>query len=154
MKQNYLAIPLIVVIVALWSGLITSSGLIWYRTIKLPSWTPSGTVIGIVWSIIFLLSAASAIIIWNKKARGQRFWIIILIFILNALLNILWSNLFFGQGLIGLAAIEAIILDLSVVALIVLMWPVSKLASLLLWPYAGWVTFAICLNYIIWLLNK
>ncbi|MCL5733910.1 MAG: tryptophan-rich sensory protein, partial [Patescibacteria group bacterium] len=95
MKQNYLAIPLIVVIVALWSGLITSSGLIWYRTIKLPSWTPSGTVIGIVWSIIFLLSAASAIIIWNKKARGQRFWIIILIFILNALLNILWSNLFF-----------------------------------------------------------
>ncbi|MCL5733281.1 MAG: tryptophan-rich sensory protein [Patescibacteria group bacterium] len=155
MKQNYLVIPLIVIIIAIWGGLITSGGMVWYETIKLPAWTPSGVAIGIVWMVIFVLSAASALIIWNKKSkRDQKFWIIILIFILNALLNILWSNLFFGRGLIGLAAIEAVVMDLTVIALVALIWPLSKLASSLLLPYAGWVIFAIYLNYVIWILNR
>ncbi len=154
MKQNYLIIPLIVILVALWGGFITSTGMAWYKTIGIPSWTPSGGFIGAIWAFIFILSAASAIIVWNKAARNQRFWIIILLFIMNALLNILWSNLFFGKGLIGWAAVEAVILDFSVWALVILIRSVSKLASALLLPYAGWVIFAIYLNYIIWMLNK
>ncbi len=155
MKRSYLVIPLITLLTAFWGGLITGGGMAWYRTIKIPLWTPSGIFIGAAWAVIFILSAASALIVWNRKAaRNQKFWIIILIFIMNALLVILWSNLFFGRGLIGLAAIEAIFLDLSVLALIILIWPVSKLASALLFPYAGWAAFAVYLNYAVWLLNK
>jgi tryptophan-rich sensory protein len=154
MKQNYLIIPVITVLVALWYGLITSAGIAWYKTIKIPFWTPSSAFISAVWTIIFILSAISAIIVWNKSVRDQRFWIIILLFTMNALLNILWSNLFFGEGLIGWAAIEAIILDISVWVLAILIRPISKLASVLLLPYAGWVIFAIYLNCVIWTLNK
>ncbi len=33
---------------------------------------------------------------------------------------------------------EAIVLDLTVIALIVLVWPITKWGSILLWPYAAW----------------
>jgi len=41
-----------------------------------------------------------------------------------------------------------------VIGLMILIWPVSRLAAGLLIPYAGWVAFATYLSYIIWSLNK
>jgi len=154
MKINYLVIPLIVFFVSFLGGQLTSSGMDWYKTIKLPSWTPPGSVIGLVWAIIFILSAISIILIWNKLDRAGNFNWIISIFILNALLNIFWSYLFFYQGQIGFAIIEAAILALSVLALIILIWPVYKPAAILLIPYVVWVSFATFLTYSIWILNK
>jgi len=154
MKLNYLIIPLIVLAVAWLGGQLTGSGMDWYRTIKLPSFTPPGSIIGLVWTIIFILSAISAIIFWNKTTTDNRFYWIIAIFIANAILNIAWSYLFFNQHLLGLATIEAAILDLSVIALILLLWPISKISAGLLVPYAGWAAFATYLTYLVWSLNK
>ena len=154
MKLNYFVIPLIVLAVAWLGGQLIGSGMTWYRTIKLPSFTPPGSIIGLVWTIVFILSAISAIIFWNKTAADNRFYWIIAIFIANAILNIAWSYLFFNQHLLGLATIEAAILDLSVIALIILLWPISKISAGLLVPYAGWAAFATYLTYLVWSLNK
>lgn len=154
MKPNYFIIPLIVLITAILGNWLTGGGMDWYKTIRLPSWTPPGSMIGIVWTIIFILSTASALIFYNLAERGNRFIWIIFICLLNAILNISWSYLFFRQHLIGPAVIEAALLDLSVIALIILIWPISRLASLLLLPYAGWAAFATYLTYIVWSLNK
>ncbi|PIR66294.1 MAG: hypothetical protein COU51_04675 [Parcubacteria group bacterium CG10_big_fil_rev_8_21_14_0_10_36_14] len=70
------------------------------------------------------------------------------------MLNFLWSYLFFDQHLFFLAIIEASILGFSVLILIIFIWPVSRLASILLFPYFGWVAFATYLTYAIWVLNK
>jgi len=154
MKLNYVIIPLLVFLTSFIGSLATSGGMEWYKTIKIPSWTPPGSVIGLVWTIIFILAAFSAIIVWNSGVSGNRFNWIIGIFIANAILNILWSYIFFNQHLIATAFGEAILLDVTVIALIILIWPISKLASLLLVPYASWVAFASYLTFIIWNLNK
>jgi tryptophan-rich sensory protein len=153
MKLNYIVIPLIVFLVALAGSLITSGGMDWYKTIRLPDWTPSGAVIGAAWTIIFILAAISVLVFWNKFPRGKKFNWIFLIFFINALLNILWSYLFFGQHLIGWAVWGAGLLGLSVILLIALIRPVSHLASVLLFPYAIWVIFATYLTYTVWNLN-
>jgi tryptophan-rich sensory protein len=152
-KMNYIVIPLITILTAAVGSWLTSKGMGWYQTIKLPPWTPPGSAIGSVWTTIFILSAVSALIVWNKAPRDARFCWIIAIFIANAILNVFWSFLFFNQHLFGQAVIEAAVLGISVAALVVLIWPVSRLASLLLAPYFAWVTFATYLAYVIWTIN-
>jgi len=150
MKLNYIIIPLIAFLVATIGSFFTGTGMDWYETINLPSWTPPGYIIGIVWTIIFILTAISALIVWKKP----RNWLIIIIFLINAFLNVFWSYLFFNQHLIGAAFFEAVILDITVFILIFLIWPLSKLASLLLLPYGLWTAFASFLTLVVWFMNK
>lgn len=154
MRLNYVIIPLIAVAVAMTGGWLTSGGMDWYKTIKLPTWTPSGSFIGLVWTIIFILSAIAALIVWNQTPHNYRFWWIIGLFLLNAVLNVFWSYLFFNQHQISPATFEAALLGLNVIMLIIFIWPVAYRAALLLVPYAAWVIFATYLNYLIWILNK
>ena len=154
MKLNYLIIPLITLLVSLLGSWLTSGGMEWYQKIKLPAWTPAGSVIGFAWTTIFILSTISALLVWNKFPRDKRFVWVIGLFFINAGLNIFWSWLFFNQHLIGWAAIEAALLGLSVVGLIILIGPISRLATWLLVPYAAWVAFATYLTYLIWTLNR
>ena len=171
MKSNYIIIPLAVLFAALTGSNVTSNGMEWYATINLPSFTPSGATIGSVWTVIFILAAVSALIVWNNKPGLMSIvkgWIglgsdlpaplrrrfIMMVFVLNAVLNVLWSVIFFGAHNIGVAVVEAAVLGASVVILMVLIWPVSKLASWLLAPYAVWVGFATYLTYCVWVLNK
>lgn len=154
LKLNYIIIPLIIFGISFFGGRLTDAGMNWYKKIIVPDFTPPGYIIGIVWTIIFILFALSIIIVWNKTKRDSRFWTIIGFFILNGALNIFWSFLFFYSQLIKPAIYEAVLLDLTVILLIILIWPISRLASLLLLPYALWTAFATYLTYSIWLLNK
>lgn len=153
MRLNYIIIPAITLATALLGGKLTGGGMSWYRTIKLPSWTPPGSVIGAVWTFLFILATISALLVWNGSAHDNRFGLIIAIFIVNAILNISWSWLFFSQHLLGSAIFEAILLGLSVIILIILIWPRSIWAGGLLVPYALWVAFASFLTYKVWSLN-
>lgn len=153
MRPNYLLIPLIVALIATIGSWFTDQGMEWYQTINLPSWTPPGSTIGMVWTGIFILSAIAILTVWNRTKRDKRFWVIISLLGLNGVLNLAWSFLFFYSGLIGVAFWEAVLLDISVIGLIVLIWPKYKWAALLFLPYALWGGFAAYLNYIIWTLN-
>ncbi|MEM4263633.1 MAG: TspO/MBR family protein [Candidatus Woesearchaeota archaeon] len=153
-KPNYIIIPIITIAVSVIGSMITSKGMQWYKTINLPSFTPPGSFIGAVWTMIFILATISALIVWNKMPQEGNFWWIIALFLINAGLNVFWSYLFFGKHMLNVAFIEAGLLDLTVITLIILIWPVSRLAAGLLIPYAAWVAFATYLSYIIWSLNK
>ena len=154
MKLNYILIPVAALAVALLGGWLTSGGMEWYKTIKLPGFTPAGGIIGTVWTVIFILAAISALIFWNHKPGPENFNLIAALLILNGILNIAWSLIFFRLHLLGPAIFEAGILGLSVFILIILIWPVSRLAAGLLIPYAGWASFATYLTYAVWALNK
>lgn len=156
MKINYILIPLIVFFVGFGGGRLTRTpdAMQWYQTLTLPSWTPPGSFIGLVWTVIFILTAVSLIIVWNRIPRIPHFSTIIAFFIANGVFNVLWSFLFFNRHLLTWAFFDALLIGLTVYVLIFLIWPYSKSAALLLFPYAGWVTFASFLNYQIMMLNR
>lgn len=155
LKPAYIIIFTIVLIVASLGSFFSGQGLAgWYQTLALPSSTPPGWIIGIVWTIIYVLSAISAIIFWNKAPRNEKFWIIVLLFLVNAFLNILWSYLFFSRHLIFTALIEMIFLELTIVGLISLLRVDARNAAYLLFPYFVWVLYATYLTSIIWRLNR
>ena len=154
MKPNYLLIPLATVVTALGGSWITDRGMNWYRAINLPAWTPAGSIIGAVWTVLFVLATIAALLIYNLIPKGKKRRQIMWAFLANAVLNVLWSGLFFGWHLSGWAIIEAMVLALSVLVLIILIWPKSKAAAVMLMPYFAWVCFAAHLTYSVWLLNK
>ena len=151
-NASYLVIPSAVVLVAVTGSLFSTAGMDWYRSIRLPSWTPPGPVFGAAWTSIFALAAASAVIAWNSAKRNATFGLGVAL-VLNGLLNILWTYLFFRLHLMSAAVGEAALLELSVIALIAVVWPVSRLAAALLFPYAAWVAFATFLANAVWRLN-
>ncbi len=153
LKLDHLLIPSAVASVALLGSMVTRGGMPWYRGIHLPSWTPPGSAIGLVWTAIFVLSALSLLLVFNGGHAAHAVRPIGRLALLNGALNVLWSVLFFGLHRIGAATVEAALLGASVVWLMVVMWPLSRLASLLLAPYAAWVAFATYLTYSIWRLN-
>ena len=153
MKLNYVIIPLITVLVAWTGSQFTRSGMDWYETLDVPSFTPPGWFIGTVWTILYVLAALSALIVWNSFSRTMRFHWIVGLFLANAFLNAFWCYLFFARHLIGVALGEMILLFGTVAALIVLIYPRSRPAAILLVPYGVWVGFASFLTIAIWRMN-
>jgi tryptophan-rich sensory protein len=151
-KEHHLYIPTIAVVVLLISSWLSAGGMDWYQTLALPWYTPPSWVFPIVWNIIYFLTIISAIIFWDtvQKDEGKEVkWL----FLLNALLNGLWTFFFFYMHMIGASLAVSVLLECTLVLMILLMWPVSKRATLLLMPYLLWVAFATVLNYGVWTIN-
>lgn len=168
MKLNYLIIPLAVIAVAAAGGWLTDTGG-WYQSLNFPAWMPPNFLFSIVWTVIFVLAAIAALIIFNIRPASGRRRAIMVGFIINGLLNVGWSYLFFVRHGLWAAVIEALWLSLSVVCLILLIWPhheteeevygvarkksLNRLAAALFLPYLVWSAFATYLTYAIWSLN-
>ena len=125
----------------------------WYFALKQPGWKPPDAAFGVIWTTIFTLCAISGWLAWQAAStpawRRRVAWL----FGVNALLNILWSALYFKLQRPDLALFEVVFLWLSIVALIVGLWRLSRWASLLLVTYVLWVSIAAVLNLETVLLN-
>lgn len=125
----------------------------WYQTLIKPPFTPPGYVIGIVWTVIYILAAISFILFINA-GKGMPFYTMITgSYIVNGVINAAWSYIFFTKHLLGLAVLDAALIGITVAVMIALTWRSSKAASLLLVPYLCWVSFATYLSYTIYRLN-
>jgi len=155
MHLSYIIIPVVAILVAFIGARLTSRSVAtWYRGIRKPSWTPPGNVIGAVWTVLYILAALSALIVWNLPGGVSVPVPVVVLFILNAVVNVLWSYIFFYLHKMGPAIWVCLLLDLTIILLIQFISPISVLAAWLLVPYAAWVTFASYLNYSVWAMNR
>ncbi len=125
----------------------------WYQVLVKPSWQPPDWLFGPAWTLIYALAALAAATAWTAARDPAAQRRVIVLFGLNALLNMLWSQLFFGLHRPDWALVEVVFLWLSVLVLIIAMRPISPRASWLLVPYLAWVTFAGILNLAVVRLN-
>lgn len=132
-------------------SLFTSRGLgAWYDGLAKPPWTPPGSVIGAVWTVLFALLAIASALAW-KNARPAGYTAVLAA---NLVLNVLWSYLFFARRDPAAAFLELLVLEASCLALIALALPLSHAAALLLVPYSVWVAFAGFLNWTVVRMNR
>jgi tryptophan-rich sensory protein len=146
-----LTVVVLTVLVALIGGLATVLGP-WYDALKKPAWQPPDWLFGPAWTLIFLLAAYAAIDSYTQAPPTAR-TAIITVFAINAVLNILWSVLFFKLQSPMFALYEVVLLWLSIVSIMVVIYPYSLSGTLALVPYLAWVGFAAFLNYTIVTLN-
>jgi len=123
-----------------------------YRELVRPEWAPPAGIFGPVWSILYGLMAVSAWWVWRSQAfattRGA-----LAVFLLQLIVNALWSWLFFSWHLGAWALVDISVLLVLIVVTMTLFWRISRGAALLLLPYLAWVAFATALNVAIWRLN-
>jgi translocator protein len=75
-------------------------------------------------------------------------------YVLQLILNAAWTPLFFGLHRPDLGFVDIVLVWVSIIATIVLFYPIHVGAALLLVPYSAWVTFATALNFADWRLNS
>jgi benzodiazapine receptor len=124
----------------------------WYAALSKPSWNPPNWLFGPVWSALYLLMAISVWLVWREKGISGAI-LPLSIFLLQLILNVAWSWLFFGLHEPSWAFSEIIVLWLTILANIILFWRINTISGVLLVPYLAWVTFAAFLNYTLWRLN-
>jgi translocator protein len=139
-------------IVALAGTLLTKIGP-WYFSLAKPDWQPPPPAFGIIWTSIYILCVFSAVLAWRASNQAEWRKRLLILFGINAALNVLWCALFFALKRPDFALVEVVPFWLSVGALIVYIWPRHKLAALLLVPYLVWVAIATALNLSIVQLN-
>jgi tryptophan-rich sensory protein len=148
----------------------------WYAFLNKPDFTPPGSFIALVWIVLFFLMGISLYLVWSKNWQisepaatpqrrawnrfSEKLWSgtwqeenAVAIFVLQLVLNILWSVIFFGLNLPGLACFELLALWFAILYTIVNFYRISKPASYLLLPYIFWVSFAGFLNFLLWRMN-
>ena len=125
----------------------------WYPTLIKPSFAPAGSIIGLIWIILFTLMGVSLFLVWREVPGNPAAKTPLFFFSIQLVINVLWNVAFFRlrsptSGLMVIAALWILIL-----VTIFVFWPISKAAALLLVPYIGWVSVATYLNYSIWRSN-
>ncbi len=121
-----------------------------YGSLSQPGWAPPSWLFGPVWTVLYALMAVAAWLVWLRVGVRREVWA----YLIQLLLNAIWTPLFFGFGEYGLALVDIVGLLVAIVATIALFWRVSRPAALLLVPYVMWVAFATALNAAIWLANR
>ncbi len=155
-RQIAVAVALLVAVAAIAiGGSFATAGNVdgWYADIDKVPWHPPGWLFGPVWSVMYVLIAASGFVLWRRIAADGRAWDPALtVYVVQLVLNAAWTPIFFaGYPLIGEAAwwiALGVILALivSVVALMGFDTIRSKTAGWLLAPYLIWLLFASTLN--------
>lgn len=124
----------------------------WYAGLTKPFFNPPSWVFGPVWTTLYLLMAIAAYLIWasgsnNKTVSALK------IFGVQLILNVFWSLVFFGIHEIVWGFIVIVALWVAIFITIKQFKKINSTASLLLWPYLAWVSFATLLNFSLLILN-
>jgi benzodiazapine receptor len=123
-----------------------------YTDLVRPDWAPPPEVFGPVWTVLYALMAVAAWLVWRQGGfRAAR--TALTLFLVQLVVNALWSWLFFAWQMGGAAFADIVLLWLLIVATLVAFARVRLLAAALLVPYLLWVSFASALNYTVWQLN-
>ncbi|HZH90481.1 MAG TPA: TspO/MBR family protein [Pyrinomonadaceae bacterium] len=125
----------------------------WYASLRKPAWNPPNWLFGPVWTLLYLMMAVAAWLVWRERGFAGAGTALAL-FSLQLILNALWSVIFFGRRNPALALVEIFFLWAAIFATMLAFWRVSHAAGWLMWPYLLWVTFAGFLNLNIWKLNR
>ncbi len=155
-KKNILALIiflLITFLAALVGNLFTVPNIsTWYASLNKPSFSPPNWLFGPAWTILYVLMAVAAFLVW-KKGEEPKIKSSLCFYFAQLLLNTAWSIAFFGLQNPFLGFVVIVILWLLILITLVKFWKIERLAGILFIPYILWVSFAAILNFAVWQLN-
>jgi len=124
-----------------------------YAQLARPEWAPPAYVFGPVWTVLYLLMAVAAWLVWCTGGfRSAR--LALSLYLVQLAVNALWSWLFFAWQLGAPAFADIVLLWILILLTMAAFWRQRTSAGWLLVPYFLWVSFALLLNYSIWRLNS
>ena len=113
----------------------------WYNSLEKPAWTPAPATIGLIWQclypvifltfgFVFVQTLRKKLPIWTAVPFG-----------VNLAANLLFTPIQFGMRNLPLAAIDILLVWLTIIWIMVAIWRHHKWIALAQIPYFVWVLF-------------
>jgi|LakMenEpi03Aug12_release.lakeMendotaPanAssembly.Ray.scaffolds.fasta_scaffold06638_13 tryptophan-rich sensory protein len=139
MIKSWMVIGGVAFLVALANNiLLTSDDIRWFNRLTRPSWLTFEKAIPLIWIIVFIAGAWSAILVWEAEPGISQTWVLMGFYLLVELVILSYTpvmckakSLRVGTILGGTGFILGLMLMVSV-------WPVSQTAAYLLLPFVLW----------------
>jgi len=125
-----------------------------YRSYRKPSWAPPAWLFAPVWTLLYILIAISFGYVGFLWLRGALPFGVVLPFILNLIFNFLFTPIQFRLRKFTLAALDVILVWLTLGWALWVILPLVPWVAYLNVPYLAWVTFALVLQVTIAAMNK
>jgi len=122
----------------------------WYSQLVKSNYTPPDWIFAPVWTTLYLMMTLAIWFYWHSKNREMN---TIYIYFIHIVFNTTWSIVFFGLHQILLALIVLMILIALIINLILRFKRVNYVSSYLMIPYLLWSSYALFLNFNLYILN-
>ena len=138
-----LAIPLIL---GALSGFMVRGGMDAFASLQKPPLTPPGWVFPVVWTILYAMMGYASYLVYASGESSGAVRVALAAYGVSLAVNLLWPQLFFGQGAYTAAFV------LLCALLVLVLWTARLFGALvpkagaLLVPYLIWVIYAGYLN--------
>ena len=127
--------------------------MVWYNSLAKPSWTPAPSTIGLIWSILYPIIIVTFGFVVVQAFRGKVSWLVALPFIINLVANLLFMPFFSGMRSVHLAAVDISVVWVTIVWMMLVIWPHYKWVAAAQVPYLVWVSIATVLQVSITWMN-
>jgi translocator protein len=155
MPINFIIIPAVIIATAVvGSRYVKQGSRSWYKELRKPSWTPSGKLIGEIWTFLYALLILAVLWYWNVPVVSWLHYAAGLLLLVNAYLNAIWNRVFFVEQNIPKAIKTMMLLNATGIAAAIVILIDSPIAAMLMLPYIIWVAVATKLTREILDLNK
>jgi len=122
----------------------------WYSELIKSNFNPPDWIFAPVWTMLYFLMTLAIWFFWHSKKRDMN---TVYIYFIHILFNTTWSVVFFAYHNILLALINLMILLGLIIILILRFKRVNKVSAYLMIPYLLWSSYALFLNFNLFLLN-
>ena len=110
-----------------------------------PSFQPPGWIIGPIWLVLYTCIAISFSNTLSKRDELDNYWLIVSLFAIQLALNLAWPSVFNSeQYLLSLIMIVFMIIFTLIYAYLI--YETIPFASMIVWPYIAWISFAAIIN--------
>lgn len=127
---------------------------LWYATLMKPTWAPPSWLFGPVWSVLYILIAISFGSVFRMAFLKQIPLVVVLPFVLNLVFNIAFTPIQFGLKNLPLAALDVLLVLITLIWAMVAIYPYAKWIMWMQVPYVLWVSFATILQLTVTYLNR
>ena len=125
----------------------------WYNGLVKPSWTPAPGTIGTIWSILYPIIVISFGFVFVQAIRKKLSWRVTIPFVINLVANAIFTPIQFGLRNLSLAAVDILLVWVTILWCMVAIWPFYRWVSIVQVPYLVWVSIATLLQLSITVAN-
>jgi len=126
----------------------------WYSQLLKPTWAPPAFLFGPVWTVLYILIAISFGSVFKMLLQKQITLMVAMPFILNIIFNLAFTPIQFGLRNNLLAAVDILLVLITLVWAIGVIMPIRKWIGYIQIPYLLWVSFATILQMTVTWLNR
>ena len=134
------------------SSLMQSTALAdWYPGLVRSPLSPPDWLFPVAWTVLYILMGISVGLLYGIRSIYTR--MLYILFVVQLVLNILWSFFFFYMRSPTLGFMNILLLDMCVLLYFIGAYVVNRASALLMLPYILWLLFATYLNGYIMIYN-